>query len=256
MKMNDRRINFLGFPVDNLTSEQLLEKIDYFVNHGIKCQIVALNANKLWQAQRDPKLRDILLQAELVIPEYAIVWGARILGTPLVEHVGGIMLMRRILEVASKKKYKLYFLGARPYIVETMVRRLKSEMPTLTISGWHHGYFDSKDEIIAQINKSGPDILFVAMGTPKQEYFIRDNFEILDVPIMMGVGGSFDVFAGLRKETPSFLRHGFEWIYRMVQDPWRLGKRYARTNPWFVYQVFRQKIRLSLSKFWIIMKEA
>ena len=239
--MNDRRINFLGFPVDNLTSEQLLEKIDYFVNHGIKCQIVALNANKLWQAQRDPKLRDILLQAELVIPEYAIVWGARVLGTPLVEHVGGIMLMRRILRAAIEKDYKLYFLGAKPSVIEAMVRRLKSEMPTLAISGWHHGYFDSKDEIVAQINKSGADILFIAMGTPKQEYFVRDNFEILQVPVMMGVGGSFDVLAGIRRETPPSLRRGFEWIYRLAQDPKNLWKRYLTSNPWFVWQVYKAK---------------
>lgn len=89
----------------------------------------------------------------------------------------------------------------------------------------------NEEEIVDQICQSRSDILFVAMGTPKQEYFIRDNFENLDVPVVMGVGGSFDVFAGLKKEAPSWLRKGFEWIYRLAQNPKNLWKRYLTTNP-------------------------
>lgn len=242
--MSDR-INFLGYPVDNLTSEQLIEKIDYFVENRINCQIVPLNANKLWLAARDQKLSKILLQAELVIPEYAIIWGSRILGTPLVEHIGGVMLMRKILIVAGERHYRVYFLGTYKNIIQTMIQKVQTANPKLTIAGWHDGYFKSADEIIHRINRSNADILLVALGTPKQEYFIRDNFKTLKVPVMMGVGGSFDVFAGFKRECPPYLRHGFEWLYRMVQDPWKLGKRYLRINPWFVYQIFKAKLKVS-----------
>lgn len=100
----------------------------------------------------------------------------------------------------------------------------------------------NEEEIVDQICQSRSVILFVAMGTPKKEYFIRDNFENLDVPVVMGVGGSFDVFAGLKKEAPSWLRKGFEWIYRLAQNPKNLWKRYLTSNPWFVYQVFKVKL--------------
>ena len=149
-----RRVNFFGIPVDDLTSHELIERLDHSVSCRSKCQIVPLNANKLWLAEKDAKLRDVLLRTELVVPEYSVVWGGRVLGTPFAEHLGGIMLMRRMLIRAQQERYRVYFLGARDDIVQSMVNRLRAGMPGLIIAGWDHGYFQSEDEAVGLIDKS------------------------------------------------------------------------------------------------------
>ena len=245
--MKEKRIDFLGCPVDNLTMGEVIQQIDFFIGSGWRHQIIPLNASKLFLMSRHPLLAQILKTSDLVVPEYAVVWGSRRLNKPLVEHIGGIMLMRTILEMAPLRGYKLYFLGARQPVVEQMVTRLKLSYPGLNIVGYHHGYFNDSVEgtVIADINASHPDILFVAMGTPKQEYWIHQYKTVLNVPVAIGVGGSFDVFAGLRKEAPSWMRHGFEWIYRLVQDPQNLWRRYLFTNLYFIYRVFVEKLRIT-----------
>lgn len=235
------RIELLGYPVDNLTTSEVIQKIDHSIQANIKTHIIAINANKLYQVRRDRALAEILKKAEIVIPEYAIVWASRMCKTPLVEHIGGIMLMRSLLESARRHDFSFYFLGAKEAVLELMVTRIREKYPHTRIAGWHHGYFSDENSIVERINSSLANILLVAMGVPGQEYFIHRNRQRIQVPIMMGVGGSFDVFAGLRRETPSMLRHGFEWIYRLLQDPRNLWKRYLTSNPYFVYQVLKQK---------------
>ena len=234
-----KRIDFLGCPVDSLTTQEVLDRIDGFVSCGGAHQITPINASKLSLMRGDPILRELVVTSDVIIPEYAVVWGAKVLGTPVAEHVAGIMLMRSILEVAPSKGYRIYFLGAAEEIVARMVHKLNIEYSGLNIVGYHNGYFDTHKEeaILAEIDHKRPDILFVAMGTPKQEIWIRQKAMPLGVPVSMGVGGSFDVFAGLRKETPSWMRHGFEWIYRLAQDPKHLWKRYLTTNPELLYRV-------------------
>jgi len=238
----EKRIDLLGFPVDNLTTDEILDTMNETIAANKKMQIVPINANKLYQVRENKKLAHILKSAEMVIPEYAIVWGSRIIGTPLIEHVGGVMLMRAMLENSSKKNYKFYFLGAKEEIVKTMVEKLEQDYEGIRIAGWHHGYFEDEKKMVQKINESGANILLAALGTPKQEYFLNTYKSMLNPSVMMGVGGSFDVFAGLRQETPSYLRHGFEWIYRLAQDPRNLWKRYMTTNPYFVYRVFRYRL--------------
>lgn len=239
--MNDR-INILGYPVDNLTTDEILDKMKETIAANKKMQIVPINANKLYQVRENKVLADILKSAEMVIPEYAIVWGSRIIGSPLVEHVGGVMLMRSMLENTVKNDYKFYFLGAREDIVKAMVEKLEQDYKGIRIAGWHDGYFEDEKKMVQKINESGANILLAALGTPKQEYFLNRYKSALKPCVMMGVGGSFDVFAGLRQETPSYLRHGFEWLYRLFQDPRNLWKRYMTTNPYFVYRVFRYRL--------------
>lgn len=237
-------IDFLGYRITNATFAECINYIDNSILQDDVIQIVPFNANKLYKCRFDKKLMEISRTASLIIPEYAIVWGAKKLGTPLVEHIGGIMLMRRLLELSSKKPYRFYFLGAKEEIVSKMIELLPDNYPGIHISGWQHGYFDSEKEIVEKVVASNANILLVALGTPKQEYFIKKHLQDFGVNIVMGVGGSFDVFAGLRKETPSRWRKGFEWIYRLAQDPLNFGywKRYFITNPWFVYQVYKNKL--------------
>ncbi len=238
-----KRYQFLGYPVDSLTTTEALSRIDDFIREKKPHRITPINASKLCKVDKDRRLADIIKESDLVIPEYAVVWGANRLKIKLDEHIGGIMLMRRILAIAPKKNYRIYFLGTRQEIISEMIRRLRNEYQNLKIAGYHNGYFTEDEEasIIEEIRSSNADILFVAMGTPRQEVWIDKHLSELNVSVIMGVGGSFDVFAGVKKETPAYLRCGFEWLYRLAQEPGRLWKRYLTTNTNFVWKVLKAK---------------
>jgi N-acetylglucosaminyldiphosphoundecaprenol N-acetyl-beta-D-mannosaminyltransferase len=240
------RIDFLSCPVDNLTMAEAISRIEAFIRSGEPHQVVPVNAAKLWRMERDSRLERIVKSASLIVPEKAIVMGSRVLGSPLKDHIGGIMLLTALLPEAAEQGYRLYFLGARPHVVECMVENLQRDYPGLQVAGWHHGYLTPDDgaRVVNEIKVSQPDILFVAMGTPKQEYWIADHLHELGVPVCMGVGGSFDVLAGAKKDAPQWARTlAIEWLYRLLQDPRNLWKRYLITIPWFWYKVYTAKAR-------------
>lgn len=242
-KQTNCRIQFLDCPVDNLTMKEAVSKIEKFISSKGCHQIVPINAAKLWRMERDEKLAQIVRGADLIIAEKAILLGARILGTPLKDHIGGIMLLKAFLPHAEARGYRLYFLGAKPLIVREMMKQLKRQYPQLNIVGSHHGYFPEQDNarVVNSIRASQPDVLFVAMGTPKQEYWINEHLDTLEVPVCMGLGGSFDVLAGMKRDAPHWIRSLYlEWLYRLLQDP-RKWKRYLITNPWFLRRVLQAK---------------
>jgi N-acetylglucosaminyldiphosphoundecaprenol N-acetyl-beta-D-mannosaminyltransferase len=240
------RISILGSPVDSLTMAEALAWVEAVVAaRSAPALVIAMNAYKYRQVSRDPRLRQIVTAADLVIPEYATVWASRVLGTPVKAHIGGIMLFMALLDDAGSRGYRMFFLGARPPVIEAMVSRLKRERPALQIAGWHHGYFRGReDQIVDTVRQSRADILFAALGTPYQEYWLSDNLQHLAVPVALGVGGSFDVVAGAKRDAPTWARgHGLEWLYRLWQEPRAYWKRYLVANPWFVYQVLRARVR-------------
>jgi N-acetylglucosaminyldiphosphoundecaprenol N-acetyl-beta-D-mannosaminyltransferase len=246
-----QRVDFLGHPVDNPTMEEALTAIEQFISAGAPRYIVAINAPKLWRMERDPQLQAVIRGASLLIPEKAIVIGSGILGLPVRHHVGGSMLLEAFLPVAERKGYRIYFLGAQPAVVERLVHRLRQDYPWLEIVGWHHGYLSADDDrrVTEEIQKLRPDALFIAMGTPKQEFWIAEHLHALRVPVSMGVGGSFDVLSGLKKDAPDWVRAiAMEWLYRLAQDPRNLWKRYLTTMPWFLKKVFRARLQELLSK--------
>ncbi len=240
------RIVFLGCPVDNLCIEEALDWMYTRIKNNEPGKILVLNANKLWLMSKNPRLEQIVKKAELIIPEWAVFWGAKRLGTPLKACVFGIALARETLRWAQLKKFRLFFLGSKPQVVETLVTRLQKEYPVLQIAGYHHGYFDHAETqaVIAEINQPRPDILLVAMGSPKQEFWISDNFSQFQVPISMGIGGSFDVLAGIKNDTPAWARgHGLEWFYQLLQNPKAYWKRYLITNSWIIWNVIKAIFR-------------
>jgi N-acetylglucosaminyldiphosphoundecaprenol N-acetyl-beta-D-mannosaminyltransferase len=211
-----------------------------------RCRILVVNANKAWLARREPRLLELLAGAELVIPEWAMVWAAERLGVAGVHHIGGITLMARLLEEAEGAGWSVYLLGARPEVVEALAARLRRERPELRLVGWHHGYLDgaSGPRVREELATLRPDLLFVAMGSPLQEYWIDDAWGGPGARVALGVGGSFDVLAGLKRDAPGWARgRGLEWAYRLAQDPRRLWRRYLVTNGWFVWRVWRERWR-------------
>ena len=243
-QMFSARTQLLGYPVDSLDIQDAVSRVDTFIRNGGFHHVVAINANKLWLAEQVPALRKIVRQAELVIPEYAVVWGCRTLGRPLKAHVGGIMLLKALLPRLESERIPVYFLGAKTTVLERMKSRLGTRHPQLAVVGMQSGYFEPGQEkqIVEEINRSRAAILFVAMGTPHQEFWIERHRHDLAVRVVMGVGGSFDVLAGVKKDAPRWVRHGGEWFYRLIQDPKNLWKRYLTSNPWFVYRVLRERI--------------
>ena len=238
------RESFLGYPVDNLNMQEALDWIaDSVVGRQSKL-IAVTNANKLWQASRNAKLSEFLRQADLVIPEYAVVWGAGMLGISL-HHTGGIMLLKAFLPFAEKGGIRPYFLGAKSDVVQEMVKKVKADHPGLQVAGFHHGYLREasvKEKVMADLTQCAPDVLFIAMGCPKQEYLMIELKGQFSIPVLMGVGGSFDVIAGKKQDAPSWARStGLEWLYRISQDPLKIAywKRYFITNTWFIWQIFK-----------------
>ena len=245
--MNMNKINFLGYPVDSLNIQDALDWMEQTIQARTPKSITVINANKLWQSSKSSRLSGILKTADLVLPEWAVYWGAKKLRQPLKDFVCGIVLFKESLPWAEKKGYRIFFLGAKPETIETLCKKMEKDYPNLEIAGMHHGYMRTEKEVqdvCWEIRLSHADILFVAMGSPRQEFWIEDHLEQLEVPVVMGVGGSFDVISGIKKDTPKWARgHGLEWLYRLFQDPKAYWKRYMITNPWFVMQVVKERFR-------------
>lgn len=238
------RVDFLGCPVDNLPMEVAVARLEDFIRERTPRHVAVINANKLWMMEKDPRVAEIVRGASLCVPEKAITIGSRILGLGVVHHIGGIMLLKAFLPRAAEKGYRIYFLGAKPDVLEKMIRVLRQIHPRLQIVGSHHGYLRSENNgtVAEEILRLSPDALFVAMGSPKQEFWIAEHLPHLCVPVCMGVGGSFDVLAALKKDAPDWVRAlAIEWLYRLLQDPRNLWRRYLITIPWFLRKVLRAR---------------
>jgi N-acetylglucosaminyldiphosphoundecaprenol N-acetyl-beta-D-mannosaminyltransferase len=238
-----RRPVVLGCPLDALTLAEAVDAIDAAIVAGGPCRHTAMNAAKLVRLQNDEILAEAVTTSELVTADgQAVVWAGRILGHRLPERVTGIDLMAALLERAEQAGYGVYFLGARPDVLEAAVRRIRELHPALRIAGAEHGYFAPEEEpgVVERIRSAAPELLFVALETPAKELFLARNHERLGVPFVMGVGGAVDILAGVRRRAPrSFQRLGLEWLYRMAQDPRRMARRYIVGNAAFTWLVLR-----------------
>ena len=210
-------------------------------------QISVVNANKLYCMANNERLRQIVIHSALIVPEWAIVWGARRLRLDPVPHSGGILILRDFIPVAAARGYRPYFFGATESVVASLVAKVQRDHPSIRVAGFHHGYVTTPEldrEVVEDIRRTQPDILFVALGSPRQEFWIAEHLAELGVPVAIGVGGSFDVVAGLKADTPSWARgRGLEWLYRLSKDPKAYWKRYLTTNSWFIAQVMRERFR-------------
>jgi len=231
------RICFLGAPVDSLSMDEALGRLQQFIESRSAHLVVAFNVPKLWRMQSDARLKSIVEGADLILPEQVISLASRFCQDRVKAYIGNDRLTLAFLPLAAKRGIRLYFLGTRPSSLEDMVARLRQQYPGLVIAGSHHGYFaDSEAEGIASnIRACRADVLFVGMGTPKQEYWMQDYGRSLGVPVVMGVGGTLDVLAGLKLDCPAWIRAlGLEWIFRVIEDPRGKLKRYSVALPWFI----------------------
>ena len=221
-----------------------IDRIDGFIRDGGPHYNIAINAAKVVACEDDGDMRAAVADAHLVTADgQAVVWASRLLGRAVPERVAGVDLMERI-EHAARRGYAVYFLGARPAIVAEVAAIARARFPALRIAGARDGYFTDEDDVVAEIRAAAPDIVFLGFGTPAKEYFMHRRYRELGVPFVMGVGGSFDVYAGAIKRAPSWMqRAGLEWAFRVAQEPRRMWKRYLIGNSRFVAIVARELVR-------------
>jgi N-acetylglucosaminyldiphosphoundecaprenol N-acetyl-beta-D-mannosaminyltransferase len=224
----------LGCRIDRLDMTQTLARIEDLIARREFAQHVAINAAKLVAMQRDPELRRIVEACELVSADgQAVVWASRLLRDPLPERVAGIDLMQELFALAERRGFRVFILGAKADVLEQARANIMARHPRLKLVGTRDGYF-SEDEgaaVAQEVRDARPDILFVAISSPRKEYWLGRHGRAIDVPFVMGVGGAIDVVAGITQRAPGPLqRLGLEWAYRLAQEPRRLWRRYAVTN--------------------------
>ena len=231
----------LGINVNTENYDQLIPKVFERIETGEKSLIVAINPEKIIKAKNDQSLRKLLNEAEFQIPDgIGVILASKIQKGKITSRVTGVDMMMRLCEEAAKRQKPIFLYGGMPGVADKAAEKLKELYPNIIISGTQDGYEKDNSKVNAKINEAKPDILFVAMGSPKQENWINANRDSLHPTIYQGVGGSFDVLAGTVKRAPeAFQKVGMEWFYRLMKEPKRFKRQLAL--PLFLLEVARDK---------------
>ena len=232
-EVKNGKINIRGVYFDNVTMDEALDKAVSLINTDGFSYMVTPNSEIVQACIESPTLYDVVNGASLTIPDgIGVVYAANILKTPLKERVPGVELAEKIIEYAANNGEKIYFFGGgkaneeRDAVYKIAIEKLQEKYPGFEAVG-RDGFFNAEetDDIIADINASGAKILFVCLGAPKQEKWIYNHRDVLDVNVCMGVGGTVDVLAGTAERAPEFyIKHNIEWLYRLMKQPSRIGR--------------------------------
>jgi N-acetylglucosaminyldiphosphoundecaprenol N-acetyl-beta-D-mannosaminyltransferase len=223
----------LDLDVHHVTLDAVCERIEAFIRSGMPHQIATVNMDFVRIGRKDAAFRDAVNQADLAVPDgVPVIWLSRLLGTPLPERVTGVDIVEQGAALAAKQGYRIFLLGAAPGIADAAATELRVRYPGLDVAGTYSppmGPFTPQEDtrMVAAVRAVSPDILFVAFGAPRQDVWIREHLEELNVPVCVGVGGTFNFLAGTVKRAPQWMRRsGLEWAYRVGQEPRRLWRRY------------------------------
>ncbi len=240
---NAGRVHILGLPIDVVTMERCLSRITEFIHSGQPHLIITADASGLVQAQTDQDLKELYLTADLITPDsVGVLWAAKRSGQELPERVSGVDIVDQVCKKSVETGWRIYFAGAAPGIADEAAEKMRERHPGCNIVGTRHGYFpaDKDLEVAKEIAQTKPDVLFVAMGIPRQEKFIRATQAIIGSKVALGVGGSFDVFSGRVKRAPiTFQKMKLEWLWRLLQNPKKISK--VMLLPRFVALVLKEK---------------
>lgn len=235
----------LGCRIHRVRMAEAVALSENFVASGSPHLIVTADSSAIVIAHQDTEFRQILNSADLVVPDsLGILWASHRLGQPLPERVPGIDLMDQLCARSAQKGWRVFLLGAEPGVAEIAGHRLQQRHPGLNIVGTHHGYFSPQEEeqIVQKIAQARPQLLFVAMGIPKQEKFLARHRDQLSASVQMGVGGSLDCFAGKVRRAPRWIqRRGLEWLFRLITNPRKISK--VALLPRFVLLVLQSQNR-------------
>lgn len=239
------QIKILNVNVDCVNLDEAMQKVEEFVLEQKPHHIVTANPEIIYASNYNPELLGIVNHAALVTADgTGVVWASGQLGRHLQERVTGIDLVYKICEKAPQKGWKLFILGSAPGVADAAADNIRKMYPGVEIVGTQHGYFkpEEEPEIVEIIKKSTPDVLFVALGAPKQEFWISKHMDELQVPVMLGIGGSMDVLSGNVKRAPEiWQKMNLEWLYRLLSQPSRWKR--MLNLPKFAVEVLKQKRR-------------
>ena len=233
--------NIMGVSVNAQNYDEMITSILSDIEQQKKGYIVAVNPEKVMQSKKDPEVKKILNEASYGIADgVGIIIASKIQKGNIKSRVTGVDMMEKLVSMAASHGKKIGMYGGKPGVAELAAEKLKAKYPSLEVCVIVDGYQKDNDVIISKINDAKPDILFVAMGSPKQEKWIRANMNQVSATIYQGVGGSFDVFSGTVKRAPAFYqKHGLEWLYRLASNPKRIGRQMNLV--WFLLHMLRHK---------------
>lgn len=237
------RISLFGCQIDNLTLNEAVQRVESFIEQGGTHRYFAVNIHKIVTCRRSPEMQRIARHSDLVTADgQPVVWASQWFGRPLKSRVNGTDLMECLVDLAARRQYGVYLLGARDEVLQAMLEQYRERFPGLRVVGSRNGYWSDAEEnsVVCAIRKAHPDILFVGISSPRKELFMDRNLTQMQVPFAMGVGGSFDVAAGVTQRAPLWMqRAGLEWFWRVLQEPRRMWKRYLLDGIQFGFIVIR-----------------
>lgn len=250
---NTDRAELLGLSFDAVTMDAAVDRcLELCRAPRASHTVMTINASHLCMMRHDPELAAACRAGQLIVADgMSVVWALRASGQEAPERVAGVDLMAHLLEAAAEHGLRVYFLGAKPEVVKTLVERSRVLHPKLQIAGFRDGYFgpDDHQRIVEDIRASGAHMLFVGMPTPFKEIWCERHRQRLEVPVIMGVGGSFDVLAGFIKRAPRWAQSlGLEWFWRLMMEPRKLWKRYLTTNSEFIWLAGREIVARRLGR--------
>lgn len=237
------RVDILGVGFDNITLPQAVEKAKGLLAEGGAHCVVTPNPELVQRARKEPEFRAVLNGADLVLPDgVGITYAAKILGRPLRGRVPGIDFAAALCDALAESGKRLFLLGAKPGVAELAAENLKKDHPGLTVCGVHDGYFKEDAPVAREIRAAQADVVFVCLGFPRQEYWMAQNGGDTGAGLLVGLGGSLDVFAGQVKRAPEgFQKLGLEWLYRLITQPSRIGR--MAKLPLFLFSAVGAKIK-------------
>lgn len=235
--------NIMGVEFDNVTMEEAVET-------GCRCMeepgchyVVTPNSEIVYACRSTEGLTEVLNNASIVLPDgIGVVYASRILKKPLKEKVAGIEFGTAMIEASAKAGWRLFLLGAKPGVAEQAAEKLRETYPGLIIAGTHDGYFKEDGPVVEAIRQSKADLVLVCLGAPKQEFWMAKNGPATGAKLLCGLGGSLDIFAGVSQRAPDiWVKLGMEWAYRLVKEPWRIGRQ--MNLPKFLFAAIGMRLR-------------
>jgi N-acetylglucosaminyldiphosphoundecaprenol N-acetyl-beta-D-mannosaminyltransferase len=240
-------VNVMGCPITKLSLNDFVDAAEEFIVSRTPHYIAVVNAAKIVKMRSDRELEQSVLSADLIGADgVPLVWASRLLGNGLPGRVNGTDLMDRLLARAHEKGYRIFFFGAKEEVLQVVLAKVRARYPGVRIVGFRNGYFNRADEpaIVRHIRDSRADILFIAFGTPRKELWVKQYLSAMGVAVVHGVGGSFDVLAGVIPRAPLWMqKYGLEWLFRLLQEPRRMWRRYLITNAQFILLFLKEWFR-------------
>lgn len=245
------RIDVLGVGISALTMDSAVAEISRYVEEGVRQYVCVTGVHGVMESQADPRLAEIHNRSGLTTPDgMPMVWAGKWAGASHMERVYGPDLMLSVCERAATNGWSSYFYGGKEGVAELLAERLQARFPGLVVAGTYSPPFrpltaEEDEGVVEMINAAKPDLIWVGLSTPKQEWWMAGHRDRMEASVLLGVGAAFDIHAGLLPQAPAWMqRTGLEWSYRLFREPKRLWRRYLSNNPRFVLAVLRRRPRL------------